>query len=74
MKKSTGSLADAAAAAFGALSLPSSEAVDLIIKNRVPGVRVAPSGDAPLDDVDAASGDAADEPKKGPAEAKDSDV
>jgi hypothetical protein len=74
VKKSTGSLADAAAAAFGALSLPSSEAVDLIIKSRVPGVRVAPSGDAPLDDVDAASGGAADEAKKGPAEAKDSDV
>ena len=46
----------------------------MIIKSRVPGVRVAPSGDAPLDDVDAASGGAADEPKKGPAEAKDSDV
>jgi hypothetical protein len=47
VRGSTGATADAAAAAFGALSLPSSEAVDLIIKSRVPGKQAAPAADAP---------------------------
>jgi hypothetical protein len=52
VRNSSGSLADAAAAAYGALSLPSSEAVDLIIKARVPGAK----SDAPADS--GAAGDA----------------
>ena len=37
VRTSLGARADAAAIAFGALSLPSSEAVDLIVTSRVPG-------------------------------------
>jgi hypothetical protein len=47
VRTSMGPVADAASAAFGALSLPSSEAVDLIIKSRVPGKQSAPEADAP---------------------------
>ena len=46
VRTSTGPVADAAAAAFGALSLPSSEAVDLIIKSRVPGKKAEPAAEA----------------------------
>ena len=46
VRTSSGSLADAAAAAYGALSLPSSEAVDLIIKARVPGTKSAAPADS----------------------------
>ena len=41
VRTSSGSLADAAAAAYGALGMPSSEAVDLIVKARVPGAKPA---------------------------------
>lgn len=63
VRTSTGATADAAAAAFGALSLPSSEAVDLIVKSRVPGKKAESSGErAPQGDGDAGgsmSGDGA---------------
>ena len=57
VRTSSGSRADAAAAAYGALSLPSSEAVDLIIKARVPGTKSAApadsgaAGDAGVEDM-----------------------
>lgn len=69
VRTSTGPLGDAAAAAFGAMGLPSSEAVDLIIKSRVPGAKAtggeAGSG-AAADDAAAPAGDA-------PAEGGDGD-
>jgi hypothetical protein len=67
VRSASGANADAAAAAFGALRLPSSEAVDLILKARVPGKKPeaapvaepapsdAPAGDAPSDGAGAAS-------------------
>lgn len=65
VRTSSGPLADAAAAAFGALSLPSSEAVDLIIKARAPGAHSAPAA-APE------SGDGGGSPR--PAEAAPGDT
>ena len=52
VRSAGGGVADAAAAAYGALSLPSSEAVDLIIKSRVPGKKAeaAPAGGESADD------------------------
>ena len=69
VRSASGANADAAAAAFGALRLPSSEAVDLILKARVPGKRSeaapsaepaptdAPAADAPSEGSEAASSD-----------------
>jgi len=73
VRTSTGPVADAASAAFGALSLPSSEAVDLIIKSRVPGKK---ADAAPAADADGDSGKAADDAAgdKKPAEAAPGDV
>ena len=73
VRTSTGPVADAASAAFGALSLPSSEAVDLIIKSRVPGKK---ADAAPAADVDGDSGKAADDAggENKPAEAAPGDV
>jgi hypothetical protein len=69
VRSSTGPLADAAAAAFGAMGLPSSEAVDLIIKSRVPGAKAAggDAGSGAAADEAAPSGDA-------PAEGGDGDL
>ena len=61
-----GSVAEAAAAAFGALSLPSSEAVDLILKSRVPGKHADAAPEA-------APAGSAEQPKKA-GEAKSGDV
>ena len=73
VRTSMGPVADAASAAFGALSLPSSEAVDLIIKSRVPGKK---ADAAPAADVDGDSGKAADDAagENKPAEAAPGDV
>jgi hypothetical protein len=73
VRTSMGPVADAASAAFGALSLPSSEAVDLIIKSRVPGKK---ADAAPAADVDGDSGMAADDAAgdEKPAEAAPGDV
>jgi hypothetical protein len=73
VRTSMGPVADAASAAFGALSLPSSEAVDLIIKSRVPGKK---ADAVPEADVDGDSGKAADDAggEDKPAEAAPGDV
>jgi hypothetical protein len=73
VRTSAGPVADAASAAFGALSLPSSEAVDLIIKSRVPGKK---ADAVPAADVDGDSGKAADDAggEDKPAEAAPGDV
>lgn len=55
VQTATGATAEAAAAAYGALSLPSSEAVELIIKSRQPGVKPAETA-APSEKGDAAMG------------------
>ncbi len=55
VQTATGPTAEAAAAAYGALSLPSSEAVDLIIKSRQPGKKLEGS-DQPSEKSDAAMG------------------
>jgi hypothetical protein len=52
VRSSTGATADAVATAVGALGLPSAEAVDLVLKFRVPGASApaaAPAGDAPAE-------------------------
>lgn len=52
VRSSTGATADALAAAVGALGLPSAEAVDLVLKLRVPGsggAAAAPEAEAPAE-------------------------
>jgi hypothetical protein len=57
VRTATGSLGEAAASAFGAMNLPSSEAVDLIIKARVPGAKpAAAEGEATGAAADEAAG------------------
>ena len=74
VRTATGSLGEAAAMAFGAMNLPSSEAVDLIVKARVPGARPAAAegaspADAPSGDASGGSGAAADDAAAGSAPA-----
>jgi hypothetical protein len=45
VERATGALADAAAAAYGALNLPSGQAVQMILKVRKPGQGAAPVGE-----------------------------
>jgi hypothetical protein len=56
VETATGATADAAAAAYGAMNLPSSEAVDLIIKSREPGKKA--EGAAPSEKASGTSANA----------------
>ena len=62
VRTSTGPVADAAAMAFGAMGLPSSEAVDLIIKSRVPGAKAAEAEGGTGSGTDGSSGSEGDAP------------
>jgi hypothetical protein len=67
VRSASGANADAAAAAFGAMRLPSAEAVDLILKARVPGKKAESAPAAEPAATDAPSGDAASEGADAPS-------
>jgi hypothetical protein len=66
VRTSNGPTADAAAAAFGALGLPAGDAVELVLKFRVPGATGAPSPAAGSEAAEPAEGEEpAAEPESG---------
>ena len=68
VRSSSGATSDAAAAAFGALGLPAGDAVDLLLKFRVPGATgaaPAATGDGAAESTEAAEPAAAPESGSG---------